>query len=85
LLYISPRIEPVEGVADGSNPVVVKAFVNGEGRVYDYKILSGNADYKTRSQLEDTLLFSVYAPAQVFGQPVRGTVLLSFSSVPVRG
>jgi hypothetical protein len=92
-LYTSPKVfpastsrtEPAEGVADGSNPVVVQAFVNGEGRVYDYKIISGNADTKTRSQLEDTLLFSVFAPAEVFGQPVRGTVLLSFSGVSVRG
>jgi anti-sigma factor RsiW len=82
-LYTSP--EPAEGVADGNNPVVVQAFVNGEGRVYDYKIVSGNADNKTRSQLKDTLLFSVFAPARVFGQPVRGTVLLSFSGVSVRG
>ena len=82
-LYTSP--EPAEGVADGSNPVVVQAFVNGEGRVYDYKIISGSADTKTRSQLEDMLLFSVFAPAQVFGQPVRGTLLLSFSGVSVRG
>jgi anti-sigma factor RsiW len=86
----SPRFlynpfETAEGVADSNNPVVVQAFVNGEGRVYDYKIISGSADSKTRSQLEDTLLFSVFAPAQVFGQPVRGTVLLSFSGVSVRG
>jgi anti-sigma factor RsiW len=86
----SPRFlynpfEPAEGVADSNNPVVVQAFVNGEGRVYDYKIISGNADTKTRSQLEEMLLFSVFAPAQVFGQPVRGTVLLSFSDVSVRG
>ena len=72
-------------VADGNNPVIVQAFINGEGRVYDYKIISGSSDPNTRAQLEDTLLFSVFAPAQVFGQPVRGTVLLSFSSVSVRG
>jgi anti-sigma factor RsiW len=82
-LYTSP--EPAEGVADSNNPVVVQAFVNGEGRVYDYKIVSGNADTKTRSQLEDTLLFSVFAPARVFGQPVPGTLLLSFSGVSVGG
>jgi anti-sigma factor RsiW len=82
-LYTAP--EPAEAVADGNNPVVVQAYVNGEGRVYDYKIISGNTDSKTRAQLEDTLLFSVFAPAQVFGQPVRGTVLLSFSGVSVRG
>jgi hypothetical protein len=64
---------------------VVQAFVNGEGRVYDYVIVSGNADAKTRSQLEDMLLFSVFAPAQAFDQPVRGTVVLSFAGVSVPG
>lgn len=83
--FLYSALEPAGGVADGNNPVVVQAFVNGEGRVYDYRILSGNADNKTRSQLEDTLAFSVFAAAQVFGQPVRGTVLLSFSGVSVPG
>jgi len=83
-LYTS-NAAPAEGVADGSNPVVVQAFVNGEGQVYDYKIVSGDADNKTHSRLKDTLLFSVFAPARVFGQPVSGTVLLSFSGVSVRG
>ncbi len=83
--FLYTSIEPAGGVADGNNPLVVLAFVNGEGRVYDYKIVSGSADSKTRSQLEDSLVFSVFAPAQAFGQPVRGTVLRSFSSVPVHG
>jgi hypothetical protein len=83
--FLYNPFETAEGVADTNNPVVVQAFVNGEGRVYDYKIISGSADTKTRSQLEDMLLFSVFAPAQVFGQPVRGTVLLSFAGVSVRG
>jgi predicted anti-sigma-YlaC factor YlaD len=84
--FLYTSLKPAEGAADGNNPVVVQAFVNGEGRVYDYKIVSGDADNKTRSQLKDTLLFSVFAPARGgFGQPVPGTVLLSFSSVSVRG
>ena len=76
-LYLASNLP--EGLRILINPLVVQAFVNGEGRVYDYVIVSGNTDAKTRSQLEDTLLFSVFAPAQVFGQPVRGTVVLSFS------
>jgi anti-sigma factor RsiW len=83
--FLYSSLEPAGAVGDRNNPVVVQAFVNGEGRVYDYKIVSGSTDYKTRSQLENTLLFSVFAPAQVFGQPVRGTVVLSFSGVSVRG
>jgi hypothetical protein len=82
-LYRLPVL--AEGVADPNNPVVVQAFVNEEGLVYDYKIVSGNTDSKTRSQVEDMLLFSVFAPAQVFGQPVRGTLLLSFAGVSVPG
>ena len=83
--FLYNPFKPVVGVADSNSPVVVEAFVNGEGRVYDYKIVSGSADSKTRSQVEDMLLFSVFAPAHVFGQPVRGTVLLSFYDVSVRG
>jgi hypothetical protein len=82
--FLYSPFSPGEAVADGNNPVVVEAFVNGQGQVYDYKIISGSTDTKTRSQLEDTLLWSVFAPAQVFGQPVRGTVLLSFAGVRAR-
>jgi anti-sigma factor RsiW len=83
--FLYTSLEPAGGVGDLEHPVVVQAFVNGEGRVYDYVIVSGNADAKTRSQLEDMLLFSVFAPAQVFDQPVRGTVVLSFAGVSVPG
>jgi anti-sigma factor RsiW len=83
--FLYSSLEPAGAVGDRNNPIVVQAFVNGEGRVYDYKIVSGSSDIKTRSQLENALLFSVFAPAQVFGQPVRGTVVLSFSGVSVRG
>jgi anti-sigma factor RsiW len=83
--FLYNSVEGAGNVDVGNNPVVVQAFVDGAGRVYDYKIISGSSDAKTRAQLEYALLFSIFAPAQVFGQPVRGTVLLSFASVPVRG
>ena len=31
-----------------SGPVVVEAYVNGEGEVYDYRIVSGPTDAATR-------------------------------------
>jgi Putative zinc-finger len=83
--FLYTSLEPAGGVGDRENPVVVQAYVNGEGRVYDYRIVSGTADLKTRAQLEDYLAFSVFAPARLFGQPVRGTVVHSFSGVAVRG
>jgi hypothetical protein len=76
--------------ADGSSigetsGVVVEAYVDDRGHVYDYRIVSGPTDEATRSEVEDLLLFSQFAPARFFGQPVRGLAVLSFSGVAVRG
>ncbi|MGC1463754.1 MAG: anti-sigma factor [Terracidiphilus sp.] len=73
------------GVSALSSPVVIEAYINGEGEVYDYRIVSGPNDDATRSEVENLLLFSVFEPARFFGQPVRGLAVLSFSGVSVRG
>jgi hypothetical protein len=64
---------------------VVEAYINNEGEVYDYRIVSGPNDGATRAEVENLLLFSVFEPARFFGQPVRGLAVLSFSGVSVRG
>jgi anti-sigma factor RsiW len=68
-----------------ANSVVVEAYVNSAGRVYDYRIISGPDDTVSRSEIENLLLFSVFEPARVFGEPVRGVAVLSFSGVFVQG
>lgn len=68
-----------------SGPVVVEAYVNGAGEMYDYRIVSGPNDDATRSEIENLLLTSHFEPARFFGQPVRGLAVLSFSGVSVRG
>ena len=68
-----------------SSPVVVEAYVNSEGTVYDYRIVSGPDDAATRSQVENMLVLSRFEPARFFGQPVRGLAVLSFSGVSVHG
>jgi hypothetical protein len=72
-------------MGDLSGPVVVEVRVNGEGHVYDYRIVSGPTDDATKSQIENLLLNSIFEPARFFGQPVRGLEVLSFSGVSVRG
>jgi anti-sigma factor RsiW len=84
LLYLSSGATAGQISAE-SGPVVVEAYVNGAGQVYDYRILSGQTDEPTRSAVENLLLFSVFEPARFFGQPVRGLAVLSFSGVSVRG
>jgi len=66
-------------------PVVVEAYVNDSGQVYDFSIVSGPDDPSTRSEVENLLLQSVFEPARFWGQPVRGVAVLSFSGVSVRG
>jgi negative regulator of sigma E activity len=65
--------------------IVVEAYVNSSGRVYDYRIISGPDNAAARARVENLLLFSVFEPARVFGEPVRGVAVLSFSGVSVQG
>jgi len=68
-----------------AGPVVVEAYINGSGQVYDYRIVTGPNDAATRAEVENLLLASVFEPARFFGQPVRGLAVLSFAGVSVRG
>jgi hypothetical protein len=77
--YAGNQIDAISG------PVVVEAYINSEGLMYDYRIVSGPDDAVTRSQIENMLLTSRFEPARFFGQPVRGLAVLSFSGVSVRG
>jgi hypothetical protein len=82
LLYLTPGAQSDDM---GATPVVVEAYVNGEGQVYDYRIVSGPTDAATRAQVENLLVGSQFAPARFFGQPVRGLAVLSFAGISVRG
>lgn len=70
---------------ENANSVVVEAFVDPNGRVYDYRILSGPNTAASRARVADLLLFSVFAPAQSYGEPVNGVAVLSFSGIAVQG
>jgi hypothetical protein len=82
-LYSSTHLEPVMTPTDAT--IVVEADVNAAGKVYDYTILSGPKDPATEAQVRDHLLLQMYEPARVFGEPVKGQVLITFSGVSVKG
>ena len=82
---ISSAISANDEIRGISAPVVVEAYINSEGEVYDYRIVSGPVDDNTRSEVVNLLLWSHFEPARFFGQPVRGLAVLSFSGVSVRG
>ncbi len=83
--YLYSAVTPRAIETTHDSPIVVEAYVNEKGRVYDYNVVSGPMDSAVQSQVVDQLVMSVFQPASVFGSPVRGRVVLTFSGVLVRG
>lgn len=83
--YLYSAAAPRAIVTNSDSVIVVEADVNEDGRVYDYRIISGPTDDAVRSQVVDQLLLSVFEPARVFGAPVRGRVVMTFSGISVEG
>ena len=84
-LNISSAHPDAQVVDASANAVVVAAYVNEQGRVYDYRIISGPNDAISRAQVENLLLFSVFEPAHVFGEPVSGIAVVTLSGMSVQG
>lgn len=85
LLYFSQGSGSSDDIDNFNAPVIVEAYVNGKGQVYDYRIVSGPSDPATRAEVENLLVLSRFEPARFFGQPVRGLAVLSFAGISVRG
>lgn len=82
-LYSQVPPEPIE--TGREVPILVDAKVDTRGRVYDYTIIDGPNDPAVRLRVEQNLLSSVFRPATVFGTPVYGHVMLTYTGVSVRG
>lgn len=82
-LYSQVPPEPINTQRDV--PIVVEAMVDNDGRVYCYSILQGPQDPQVKVRVENNLLSSVFKPATVFGVPVRGHVVMTYTGVSVRG
>ncbi len=80
-LYMPPRLTSAPyGLIGINQPVVLEAYVNAEGRVEDYRILSGPSGDSSslRVQVDNALIFATFEPAREFGLPAAGKVVLSF-------
>lgn len=90
MLYTGPQLEQsVFGTSLGSfaeDSVVVEAYVDANGRVQDYRILSepeGTTD--VLPQLKNLLIFTTFRPALSMGVPTPGRAVISFSKISVKG
>jgi hypothetical protein len=88
--YTPPELQstPFEVAMDPSRgePLIVEAYVGSDGRVQDYRILSGaDSPSPVLSDLKNMLIFATFRPATSFGRPTAGRAILAFSKIQVRG
>jgi len=88
--YTPPELQfsPFEltGGVSNADALIVEAYVDANGRVQDYRILSGPDDMKSLpSDLKNALIFTTFRPATSFGRPTSSRAVLSFSKIQVKG
>ena len=90
MLYTGPQLEQSAFGTTlgnmGDDAVVIEAYVDANGRVEDYRILSQPDDAKAvLPQLKNLLIFTTFRPALSMGRPTTGRAVLSFSKISVKG
>jgi anti-sigma factor RsiW len=66
--------------------LVIEAYVDSNGRVQDYRILSDPGGTKELlPKVKNMLIFTTFRPATFMGQPTSGRAVLSFSKISVKG
>lgn len=83
-LYSGVPFEPI-ATSPRFVAVMVEAKVDARGRVYDYTLVEGPDDPQTRARIETNLLASIFEPATVFGEPVAGHAMITYTAISVRG
>lgn len=83
--YMYSQVSPIPVQTGRDVPVLIEAEVDTHGRVCDYRIVAGPTDPAVRLEVEQNLLSSVFNPATVFGVPVVGHVMVTYTGVSVRG
>jgi len=90
MFFTDPELQPSNfGVVLGpinEDSLVIEAYVDANGRVEDYRILSDPDKLKDLPpQVKNMLIFTTFRPATSMGTPRPGTAVLSFSRISVKG
>lgn len=90
MLYTAPQLQQsafgtgLDSIQEDS--LVIEAYVDSNGRVEDYRILSNPDDAKDLpSPVKNMLIFTTFRPATSMGRPTSGRAVLSFSKISVKG
>ena len=74
----------MESIDDDS--LVIEAYVDANGRIQDYRILSdSNESQEVLPKVKQMLIFTTFRPALSMGRPTPSRAVLAFSKISVRG
>ncbi len=69
-----------------ADSLVIEAYVDRNGRVQDYRILSDSGEaQELLPQVKRMLIFTTFRPAMSMGRPISSRAVLSFSRISVQG
>jgi len=75
-VYTPPVLESASFLPDG---VVIEAYVDSKGRVWNYRITSnGRRASDLSPQIKNSLIFTTFRPATYMGEPIAAAAVLSF-------
>jgi hypothetical protein len=91
MLYTEPQLQmsafptTIDSTVGGDS-LVIEAYVDSNGRVQDYRILSNPKEsVELLPQVKNMLIFTTFRPATSMGRPTAGRAVLSFSKISVKG
>lgn len=89
MLATDPELQPSSfGLSMGTfgdDALIIEAYVDANGRVEDYRILSRPDDIKDLQDIKNMLILATFRPATWMGTPRPGKAILSFSKISVKG
>ena len=90
MLYTGPELQqsafPTAVDSIRGDSLVIEAYVDSNGRVQDYRILSNAKEsQELLPQVKNMLIFTTFRPATSMGRPTTGRAVLSFSKISVKG
>ena len=70
-----------------ADSLVIEAYVDANGRVQDYRILSDDSEdsKEVLPEVKRMLIFTTFRPALSMGRPTASRTVLAFSKISVRG
>ena len=94
MLYTAPQLQQTAFgstlTSIGGDSLVIEAYIDVNGRIQDYRVLSDGQDSTERIPDVKNMMFmlstfTTFRPATSMGRPTPGRAVLSFSKISVKG